>query len=181
MQDKIREKKLGYFEIESIDNPCHIVLAINPKEYYEHFEDFANNRKHKGQKKGTYGMNFENLALRIATSNQIDMFSQTNDKKFYNLNGITSLPIGHPYLKDLTTYKENKGKGEKYFIKEKENLQRLEIEAFLKTDRLNRYNQMLSQNFEYYDLNNNTKVDHDNLKTNFSQSTQSFILEAKWI
>ena len=53
-------------------------------------------------------------------------FSQTNDKRFYNLNGVTSLPMGHPYLKDLTAYKESKGKKiEKYFIEGKENLKRL--------------------------------------------------------
>ena len=94
-------------------------------------------------------------------------FSQTNDKRFYNLNGIMSFPIGHPYLKDLTAYKENKGENiEKYLIEEKENLKRLETEAFRKNDRSNLYNQMLSQNFEYfeyYDLSDNTKVDHDNL------------------
>ena len=57
---------------------------------------------------------------------------------------------------------------ERYFFKEKENLKRLEIEAFSKNDSLNLYNQMLSQNFEYYDLNDNTNVDHDNSKINFS-------------
>ena len=98
-------------------------------------------------------------------------FSQTNDKRFYNLNGITSLPIGHPYFKDLTAYKENKGENiEKYLIEEKENFKRLEIEAFRKNDRSNLYNQMLSQKFEYfeyYDLSDNTKIDHHNLKLTF--------------
>ena len=84
-------------------------------------------------------------------------FSQKNDKRFYSLNGITSLPMGHPYLKDPTVYKENKcEKIEKYFIQEKENLKRLEIEAFSKNDKLNLYNQKLSQIFEYFDLNDNT-------------------------
>ena len=36
-------------------------------------------------------------------------FSQTNDKRFYNLNGVTSLPIGHPHLQNFTLYKEKKG------------------------------------------------------------------------
>ena len=27
------EERLGYFEIESIDNPCQVVVAVNPKEY----------------------------------------------------------------------------------------------------------------------------------------------------
>ena len=65
-------------------------------------------------------------------------FSQTNDKRFYNLNGVALLLMGHPYLKDLTVYKESKGeKIEKYFIEENENLKKLEIEALTKNDRLN--------------------------------------------
>ena len=31
LRDETLEKNLGYFEIESIDNPCQIVIAINPK------------------------------------------------------------------------------------------------------------------------------------------------------
>ena len=106
-------------------------------------------------------------------------FSQTNDKRFYNLNGVTSLPMGRRHLKDLTAYKESKGeKIEKYFIEKKENLKKLEIEAFDKNDRLNLYNQMLdynTQNFEYYNLKDNTKVDSGNL----FQTTQSFLLKAR--
>ena len=45
------EKQLGYFEIESVDNPCQVVITVNPKEYYEHFENFCCNKKHKGRKK----------------------------------------------------------------------------------------------------------------------------------
>ena len=141
-------------------------MTINPKKHLEHFEDFSVNKKHKGQKNSTPGMDFENLASSIATSRQIDnfdapkneyaeqrrfksvvtkiKFSQTNDKRFCNLNGATSLPMGHPYLKDLAAYKESKGEMiDKYFIKEKENFKKLEIETFAKNDRLNLYNQML--------------------------------------
>ena len=104
-------------------------------------------------------------------------FSQTNDKGFYNLNGVTSLPMGHPSLKDLTTYKESRGeKIEKYFIEEKENFKKLEIEAFAKNDRLNPYNEMLGKSFEYYNLKGNTKVDSGNL----FQTIQPFISEARW-
>ena len=39
------------FETASIDNLCEIVVAVNLKEYYEHFEDFRGNKKHKGMKK----------------------------------------------------------------------------------------------------------------------------------
>ena len=32
-------KKLGYFEIEHIDNLCILTIAANPKEYFDMFED----------------------------------------------------------------------------------------------------------------------------------------------
>ena len=166
----------------------------------------------KVKKKRAAGMNFENFAARIATSNQIEnfemlkneykeqqrfsiiggemqktsmlksKFSQANDKRFYKLKRITSLPIDHPYLKEGMAYKEKKGELiEKYFIEGKDNLKKKEIEAFSRNERLTIYNQMLCQNFQYYDLNDSIKLELDNLKTNFSQSTQSYILESKWI
>ena len=63
-------KKLGYFEIESTNNPCQILIAVNPKEYYKHFEIFSSNKKRKGKRKGKSGMTFENFAAKIATSRQ---------------------------------------------------------------------------------------------------------------
>ena len=45
---KQQRKKLGYFEIEHIDNPCILTLAVNPKEYLELFEDKNLNKNHKG-------------------------------------------------------------------------------------------------------------------------------------
>ena len=69
-----QEKFLRYLEIEHIDDPCQIVIAVNSKEYYEHFESFSSNKKYKGQEKGAAGMNFENYANRAATVNQIENF-----------------------------------------------------------------------------------------------------------
>ena len=54
------KKCLGYFEIEHIDNPCVVIIAVNHKKYYELFEDNCFNEKHKGIKKGTPGMDFQN-------------------------------------------------------------------------------------------------------------------------
>ena len=43
-------------------------------------------------------------------------FSQLNDKRFYFLNGIISLPFGHIYLNGIDEYKKEKGQRiEKYF------------------------------------------------------------------
>ena len=74
IRNKDLEKKLGYFEIESIGNPCQLVIAVNPKEYYEHFENFSHNKNIRVKKKETSRMNFDNFANRIVTSNQIDNF-----------------------------------------------------------------------------------------------------------
>ena len=157
-------------------------------------------------------MNFENLACRIATANQIEnfdvpkneyceqqqfsvivsemtktsaaktKFSQTNNKRFYFLNGVTSLPVGHPLLKDLTNYKEQKGeKFKKYFLDKKNVLKQMERQAFSKNKKLNIYHQILSKNFSYYSLNENSLVETKNQRTNLTQSTLSSIFGSKWI
>ena len=60
-----RQKKLGLYEVERIDNPCYVTLAVNPKEYLEFFHDYSVNKKHKGIKKGSRGMEYQNYANRI--------------------------------------------------------------------------------------------------------------------
>ena len=62
---KTDKEKLGYYEIENIDNPSLVSLAVNPKEYLELLKDMLLNKKHGGIKKGSTGMGFENFAQRI--------------------------------------------------------------------------------------------------------------------
>ena len=38
MQDKSKQKVMGLFEIENIDNPNICTIAVNPKEYFEKFK-----------------------------------------------------------------------------------------------------------------------------------------------
>ena len=33
VRNKNKQENLGYYEIENIDNPCLLKMAINPKEY----------------------------------------------------------------------------------------------------------------------------------------------------
>ena len=33
----IIQKMLGLYEVERIDNPCYVTLAVNPKSYFEFF------------------------------------------------------------------------------------------------------------------------------------------------
>ena len=58
------KKKLGYYEIENIDNPCILTLSVNPKEYLEILKNQHQNRKHKGIKKGSPGLGFENFFIK---------------------------------------------------------------------------------------------------------------------
>ena len=129
-------KFLGYYAVANINNPCHLTIAFNPKKYFEMFEDKGVNKKHEGIKKVSSGTCFESFVARIVsvtnldhfqkpsveykelarlTVNQGEMqkeeslrskFSQFNDKRFYFSNGITSLPLFHPLLKNQAEYKK---------------------------------------------------------------------------
>ena len=59
-------KRVGLFETESIDKPNVITIALNPKEYYERFIDHSDNKKHKGLKKSTPGMDFDSYSTRLS-------------------------------------------------------------------------------------------------------------------
>ena len=52
-QKSKRPKKLGLYEVENIDDPCYVTLAVNPKEYFEFFEDYTSNKKIQSNKKGS--------------------------------------------------------------------------------------------------------------------------------
>ena len=136
-QDK---KVLGLYEVEHLNDQCYVTLAVNPKEYFELFKSKEINKKHKGTKKGSAGMDFENYAERIkplydfqsykkpkvdnknivrisvkkdemATHTiKKNNFSQLNDKRFYFPNDIISLPFGHIYLEEIDKYKNEKGR-----------------------------------------------------------------------
>ena len=133
------QKVLGLYEVESIDDPYLVTLAVNPKEYFEYFKSENVNKKHKGIKKGAAGMEYENYAERIKLLFDFDSFkkptkdckpvvrisvkkgemtthrivkckfSQLNDKRFYFTNAIISLPFGHLALSELDEFKKNKG------------------------------------------------------------------------
>ena len=82
-----KRKKLGHFEIEHIDNLCILTLAVNPKKYLELFEDKNLNKKHKGIKKGSSGLGFENISQRIKSLVNFDTFEKPPHykKKFLGL------------------------------------------------------------------------------------------------
>ena len=70
VQNKKLKKQVGLFEIENIQKPNVIAIALNPKEYYERFHDHSNNKKHKRLKKSTRGMDFDSYSERLADLNE---------------------------------------------------------------------------------------------------------------
>ena len=60
------KKRVGFFEIESIDKPNVITIVLNPKEYYERFIDHSDNKRHKGLKKSTPGVDFDSYSNRLS-------------------------------------------------------------------------------------------------------------------
>lgn len=135
-----KRKKLVYHEIEHVDNPCVLTLAVSPKEYFELCEDENLNKKHKGIKKGSPGLGFKNFAGRIKplvnfykfeqppqdtkqvsrfavvagkmvkTAVTKNKFSQLNYEGFYFPDGIVSLPFYHPNLTKIDKFKQKKAK-----------------------------------------------------------------------
>ena len=77
--DENTKKIMGLYEIEYIDNPNICNIAINSKEYFEKCKNWQINKKHKGIRKDTPGMNFESYAEKISPIRQIDI--APNDKK----------------------------------------------------------------------------------------------------
>ena len=65
MPNQKNKKKVGLCEVESVNNPNIVTIAVNPKEYFEILRNKAINKKHKGVKKSTPGMNYEAFASRI--------------------------------------------------------------------------------------------------------------------
>ena len=130
------QKVLGLYEVESINDPCLVTLATNPKEYLEYFKSESINKKRKDIKKGAVGMDYENFAERIKPLFHFDTyvkpkadtksvvrisvkkgemstyritkskFSQLNAKRFYFSNAVVSLPFGHQVLNEIDECKK---------------------------------------------------------------------------
>ena len=79
------KKRVGLFEIESIDKPNVITIALNPKEYYECFIDYSGNKKHKGLKKSTPGVDFDSY------SNRLSDLTEYSNEFSYNLNKVEQI------------------------------------------------------------------------------------------
>ena len=80
VQNKKLKKQGGLFEIESINKANVITIALNPKEYYERFDDHSDNKKHKELKKSTCGMDFDSYSSRLADLNEFSIFKEFFEK-----------------------------------------------------------------------------------------------------
>ena len=165
------------------------------------------NKKHEGVRRDTPGMNFESYVERIRVlketgseciekkiskkrlqvkNTQIEMasvnkvqFASLNDKQYYFLGGIVSVPFGHPSLSDLQELKKSYPKIHTVIEKEKDKLLRLENQAVAKQERLRVLRSVYSQLITYYKLNGNSKV---NQKDSFDfTTTRDYILNSKWL
>ena len=104
-------------------------------------------------------------------------FSQLNDKRFYFPNAIISLPFGHQVLQEIDQYKKNQGQRiEKYFLRKKEHLLKLEHEALKKCPRLDFLDNILLQPFKVVNNDNINKY----LYNEQEQSVLDYILNAGW-
>ena len=70
--------------MENIDKPNVITIALNPKEYYERFNDHSDNKKHKGLHKSTRGMDFDSYSKRLSDLNEFSRdYIKTPPQKIY--------------------------------------------------------------------------------------------------
>ena len=111
-----------------------MTAAVNLKEYLEKYRDKTVNKKHKGLKRDTPGMNFEAYSQRVCSLNEFyqnqkplkikqkrfqiiksnmqmisvnkTQFAGLNGKRFYFNDSIISLPFGHYLLSKVRKEKE---------------------------------------------------------------------------
>ena len=81
VQNKSLKKQVGLYEVENINNTNILTIAINPKEYFEKYKDFSINKKHKGLKKNTPGMDFEAYSERLSTLHEYSFKSKPKKVK----------------------------------------------------------------------------------------------------
>ena len=202
------KKQMGLFEIEHIDNPNVCTIAVNPKEYFEKFKNKDINKKHKGVRKGTRGMLFENYAnqikrlrydldispsvqrikqkrfevrntnMKMTTVNKVK-FARLNDKRYYFSDGIVSLPFGHILLEKARQYKKQLTKIHQQIDNEKDAILQLENEAVMQNERLRILRCIFSQPLVYFDLHSHKLTE---VKRAFKfATTKDYILNSHWL
>ena len=202
------KKQIGLFEIESIDNQNICTIAVNPKEYFEKFKNRKINKKHKGVRRDTVGMDFERYAARInnlrcdldsankqekvvqkrlqvkntemkMTSSSKVKFARLNDKRYYFSDGIVSLPFSHPSLNDLREYKKSIIEIHKVLDDEKDKILNDENMVVNSNERLRILRSIFSQPIKYYTLK--THRHFISTKNVNYMTTRQYILNSHWL
>ena len=203
------KKQMGLFEIENINNQNICTIAINPKEYFEKFRDKKINKKHKGVRRDTLGMDFERYASRIKdlrldldseveqekvvqkrlqvkntnmimTSSNKVKFTRLNDKRYYFSDGIVSLPFGHPSLDEIRNYKKSLSDDIHRVIEEEKNkLLNDENIVVNSNERLRILRSIYAQSINYYTLKTNRHF--ISVKNNNFITTKQYILNSHWL
>ena len=132
------QKQVGLYKFENIEQGIICAICINPKEYFDLYGIYyETNKKHKGVRKGTKGMDFDNYAGRILTIDEAHdgtkrsskkqkqtrfqskkgnmvmvtikklEFAQLNDKQYILSDGISLLPYGHKHLTFVENFKKS--------------------------------------------------------------------------
>ena len=203
------KKQMGLYEIEHIDNPNVCTIAVNPKEYFEKFKNKDINKKHKGVRKGTRGMMFENYANRIKrlrfdlnispscesiTQRRFEIrntemkmtpvnkvkFARLNDKRYYFSDGIVSLPFGHILLEKARQYKKQLTKIHEQIDNKKNAILKLENDAVMQNERLRILRCIFSQPLVYFDLQSHELNTEVNHAFKYA-TTKDYILNSYWL
>ena len=200
------KKVMGSYEIENIDNQNICTIAVNPKEYFEKFKNRKVNKKHKGVRKDTQGMNFESYAMRSNMLRESDdkkeekkivqkrlqvkntnmtmtsvnkvQFARINDKRYYFSDGIVSLPFGHPSLNKVREYKKSLPKIHTVIQKEKDEILKGENAVVNNNERLRILRSILSQPITYSNLKTSKRFFANKFDY---KTTRDYILNSKWL
>ena len=92
--------------------------------------------------------------MMMTTVNKVQ-FASLNDKKYYFLDGIVSLPFRHPSLSELRDYKKSLPKIHTVIKEEKDKLLQLENKIVNNNKRLRILRSIFSQPITYYNLKSN--------------------------
>ena len=129
---------MGLYEFENIEQGSICAICVNPKEYFELYGMYyETNKKQKGVRKGTKGMDFNNYAGRILTNDEAHHgtkrfankqkqtifqnkkgniimvtiekfeFAQLNNKQYILPDSVSSLPYGHKHLTFVENFKKS--------------------------------------------------------------------------
>ena len=90
----------------------------------------------------------------MTTVNKVQ-FASLNNKRYYFLEGIKSLPFGHLSLSELKDYKKSLPKIHTVIKEEKDKLLQLENKIVNNNERLRILRSIFSQPITYYNLKSN--------------------------